>query len=63
MIVYTACASATGLLLALTALLVMPDRHWAWLALLAILVFWLSVVVAMGVHERRQRAARQRDSE
>src|SRR3954452_20753988 len=35
MIVLTACASATGLLLALTALSLVPDRHWAWLALLA----------------------------
>jgi hypothetical protein len=62
MIVYTVCASATGLLLSLTALLVAADTHWAWLALLAILVFWLSVAVAMGVYGRRQRAARQRDS-
>jgi hypothetical protein len=61
MMVYTLCASATGILLVLTALFVVPDPHWAWLALLAILVFWLLIAVAGGLYGRRQSAARQRE--
>jgi hypothetical protein len=61
MIVFTMCASATGLLLVLTAFLVVPDRRWAWLSLLAIVAFWLAVAVVGGVYGRRQRARRQGD--
>ena len=58
--VVAACLSVIGLSLALLTLVFAQGANWAWLTLLAIAAFWLSVGVLIHVGGRRSRATEAR---
>jgi hypothetical protein len=53
--VVTACLSVMGVSLALLTLAFAQEANWAWIALLEIVAFWLSVGILLHVGDRRQR--------
>ena len=57
--VVAACLSAVGLSLALLALIFAQDANWAWIALLEIAAFWLSVGILLYVGDRRHQRDRE----
>jgi hypothetical protein len=63
LVVQAACLSVIALWLALVTLVLAPDPHWAWPAILTVVAFWILGAVLLGVGSvvrRRQENARSR---